>query len=85
MAAFDLLRDAGQLDLVISLGFLLLLGFVGVLMLQESLRAMVGVVTQDTSLLHRSIRDNIAQTVATLPEHHAYVARYCGAEAPKAA
>ncbi|MBB4955255.1 ATP-binding cassette subfamily B multidrug efflux pump [Agrobacterium vitis] len=27
---------------------------------QESLRAMVGVVTQDTSLLHRSIRDNIA-------------------------
>jgi ATP-binding cassette, subfamily B, multidrug efflux pump len=27
---------------------------------QESLRSMVGVVTQDTSLLHRSIRDNIA-------------------------
>ncbi|MFN7101427.1 MAG: ABC transporter ATP-binding protein [Pseudorhizobium sp.] len=27
---------------------------------QESLRALVGVVTQDTSLLHRSIRDNIA-------------------------
>ncbi|TWD54362.1 ATP-binding cassette subfamily B multidrug efflux pump [Agrobacterium vitis] len=27
---------------------------------QESLRAKVGVVTQDTSLLHRSIRDNIA-------------------------
>src|SRR5690606_31610014 len=26
---------------------------------QESLRAAVGVVTQDTSLLHRSIRDNI--------------------------
>ena len=27
---------------------------------QESLRSMIGVVTQDTSLLHRSIRDNIA-------------------------
>ncbi|MGF9563749.1 ABC transporter ATP-binding protein [Neorhizobium sp. JUb45] len=27
---------------------------------QESLRAKIGVVTQDTSLLHRSIRDNIA-------------------------
>ncbi|WP_414899323.1 ABC transporter ATP-binding protein [Rhizobium cremeum] len=27
---------------------------------QESLRSLVGVVTQDTSLLHRSIRDNIA-------------------------
>ena len=27
---------------------------------QESLRARIGVVTQDTSLLHRSIRDNIA-------------------------
>ena len=26
---------------------------------QESLRAQIGVVTQDTSLLHRSIRDNI--------------------------
>ncbi|MGX5664983.1 ABC transporter ATP-binding protein [Rhizobium daejeonense] len=27
---------------------------------QESLRSLIGVVTQDTSLLHRSIRDNIA-------------------------
>src|ERR1044071_7151245 len=27
---------------------------------QESLRAQISVVTQDTSLLHRSIRDNIA-------------------------
>jgi len=27
---------------------------------QDSLRGMIGVVTQDTSLLHRSIRDNIA-------------------------
>jgi ATP-binding cassette subfamily B multidrug efflux pump len=27
---------------------------------QESLRASIGVVTQDTSLLHRSVRDNIA-------------------------
>ena len=35
--------------------------------------------------LFQTIRDNIAQTVATLPEHQAYVARYCGAEEPKAA
>ncbi|GAB5429843.1 MAG: sulfite exporter TauE/SafE family protein [Devosia indica] len=41
VAAFDLLREAGQLDLVISLGFLVLLGFVGVLMLQESVRALL--------------------------------------------
>jgi len=41
VAAFDLLRDAGQLDLIISLGFLVLLGFVGVLMLQESVRALL--------------------------------------------
>jgi ATP-binding cassette subfamily B multidrug efflux pump len=27
---------------------------------QDSLRAQIGVVTQDTSLLHRSVRDNIA-------------------------
>src|SRR5690606_22212610 len=27
---------------------------------QDSLRSQIGVVTQDTSLLHRSIRDNIA-------------------------
>jgi ATP-binding cassette subfamily B multidrug efflux pump len=26
---------------------------------QDSLRAQVGMVTQDTSLLHRSVRDNI--------------------------
>jgi uncharacterized protein len=38
VAAFALLRDAGQLDLVIALGFLVLLGSVGVLMLQESVR-----------------------------------------------
>ncbi|HUH77059.1 MAG TPA: TSUP family transporter, partial [Devosia sp.] len=34
--AFGLLRDAGQLDLFISLGFLVLLGSVGTLMLVES-------------------------------------------------
>lgn len=31
------------------------------------------------------IRDNIAQTVAALPEHHAYVAHYCGAPVATAA
>lgn len=41
VAAFDLLRAAGQLDFVISLGFLLLLGSVGTLMLIESSRALL--------------------------------------------
>ena len=41
VAAFALLRDAGQLDLVISVGFLVLLGFVGVLMLIESTRTLL--------------------------------------------
>ncbi len=35
---------------------------------QESLRAAIGVVTQDTSLLHRSIRDNIAYGRPDAPE-----------------
>ena len=39
-------------------------------MTQESLRAVIGVVTQDTSLLHRSVRDNIryGQPLATEDE-----------------
>jgi len=41
VAAFDLLRNAGQLDFVISAGFLVLLGSVGILMLQESVRALL--------------------------------------------
>ncbi|MBF0679482.1 MAG: sulfite exporter TauE/SafE family protein [Devosia sp.] len=41
VAAFSLLRQAGQLDLVIALGFLILLGFVGILMLQEAVRAIL--------------------------------------------
>ncbi|MBN9308625.1 MAG: sulfite exporter TauE/SafE family protein [Devosia sp.] len=41
VATFQVLRAAGQLDLVISLGFLLLLGFVGTLMLIESGRAIL--------------------------------------------
>ncbi|MGV8855858.1 MAG: sulfite exporter TauE/SafE family protein [Devosia sp.] len=41
VAAFDLLRDAGQLDVVISVGFLVLLGSVGSLMLIESSRALL--------------------------------------------
>jgi uncharacterized membrane protein YfcA len=51
VAIFALLRDAGQLDLVISLGFLVLLGFVGTLMLVESTRAILksrrGIVVRD--------------------------------------
>ena len=31
------------------------------------------------------IRENVARTVAGLPEHHAYVARYCGANQAEAA
>jgi len=41
VATFQVLRAAGQLDLVISLGFLILLGFVGTLMLIESIRAIM--------------------------------------------
>lgn len=41
VATFQVLRAAGQLDLVISLGFLILLGFVGTLMLIESVRAIM--------------------------------------------
>ncbi|WP_055048032.1 sulfite exporter TauE/SafE family protein [Devosia sp. A16] len=41
VATFQVLRAAGQLDLVISLGFLILLGFVGTLMLIEAGRAIM--------------------------------------------
>lgn len=41
VATFQVLRAAGQLDLVISLGFLILLGFVGTLMLFEAARAIM--------------------------------------------
>ena len=41
VATFSILRANGQLDLVIALGFLVLLGFVGILMLQESVRALL--------------------------------------------
>ncbi|RVQ69339.1 tryptophan 7-halogenase [Croceicoccus ponticola] len=41
----------------------------------------------DAELDHllRSLRDNIAKTVATLPSHGDYVTRYCGAQAVEAA
>ncbi|MCS6761729.1 MAG: sulfite exporter TauE/SafE family protein [Candidatus Devosia symbiotica] len=49
--AFDWLRDAGQLDVVISVGFLVLLGSVGSLMLVEStcslLKSRKGVVVRE--------------------------------------
>jgi uncharacterized membrane protein YfcA len=38
---FQLLRAAGQLDLFISLGFLLLLGFIGSLMMVEAVRSIM--------------------------------------------
>jgi uncharacterized membrane protein YfcA len=41
VATFAFLRSVGQLDLVISLGFLILLGFVGTLMLIESTRSIL--------------------------------------------
>ncbi len=51
VATFQVLRAAGQLDLVISVGFLVLLGFVGTLMLIESARAIMkrraGIVTRE--------------------------------------
>ncbi|KQN76833.1 sulfite exporter TauE/SafE family protein [Devosia sp. BK] len=51
VATFSILRANGQLDLVIAVGFVVLLGFVGTLMLQESVRALLkqrkGVVVRD--------------------------------------
>ncbi len=41
VATFQVLRANGQLDLVISLGFLVLLGFVGSLMMFEAVRAIL--------------------------------------------
>jgi len=41
VATFSALRAAGQLDLVISVGYLLLLGTVGTLMLSEAVRALL--------------------------------------------
>ena len=41
VAAFDMLREAGQLDVVISVGFLVLLGSVGTMMLVESTRSLL--------------------------------------------
>jgi tryptophan halogenase len=35
--------------------------------------------------LLRMIRGQVADTVASLPDHQSYVARYCGAEVPQAA
>ncbi len=51
VATFQFLRAAGQLDLVISIGFLLLLGSVGTLMMIEAIRALLkrraGIVTRE--------------------------------------
>ena len=41
VATFAALRSAGQLDLVISLGYLVILGFVGVLMMNEAVRSLL--------------------------------------------
>jgi tryptophan halogenase len=35
--------------------------------------------------LLKMLRGQVADSVAKLPEHHAYVARYCGAMEPRAA
>lgn len=37
---------------------------------QDNLRSNIGVVTQDTSLLHRSIRENIAYSAPEMPDSH---------------
>jgi uncharacterized membrane protein YfcA len=41
VATFAALRSAGQLDLVISVGYLVILGFVGVLMMNEAVRSLL--------------------------------------------
>ena len=40
---------------------------------------------EELDQLLAGLRDNVARTVAGLPEHHAYVARYCGARQEEAA
>jgi uncharacterized membrane protein YfcA len=51
VATFSALRSAGQLDLFISVSYLLLLGFVGTLMMTEAIRTIMrrrkGIVTSD--------------------------------------
>ncbi len=41
VATFQVLRASGQLDLVVAVGFLVLLGFVGTLMLVEAIRSII--------------------------------------------
>ncbi len=41
VATFQVLRASGQLDLVVAVGFLVLLGFVGTLMLVEAIRSIL--------------------------------------------
>ncbi len=40
---------------------------------------------EELAYLLSSLRDNVARTVDGLPEHHAYVARYCGVREERAA
>ena len=40
---------------------------------------------EEMTKLLSTIRDNVARTVAGLPDHEAYVARYCGAANASAA
>src|SRR5690348_10862132 len=41
VATFAALRSSGQLDLVISIGYVVLLGFVGTMMMNEAVRALL--------------------------------------------
>ena len=46
---------------------------------QESLRSQIGLVTQDTSLLHRSVRDNIIYGRPTATDEEMFnAAKTCG-------
>lgn len=40
---------------------------------------------EELTRLLATLREDVSRTVATLPEHHAYVAQYCGAPEPAAA
>lgn len=40
---------------------------------------------EELTRLLATLREDVSRTVATLPEHHAYVAQYCGAPDPAAA
>src|SRR5690554_4557833 len=68
---FSLLRSLGQLDLAISLGYLIFLGSIGSLMLYEAVRSLIrsrrGPQAQDARATHLGARPAAAHAVQEIP------------------